>query len=89
MNSYRLQDNRIWSLTISGFRMFDYDIYVTFRLVVGLVVVLFYICAVYPYSGTGPLWPKTYSYETLPCRKYWWLNILMLNNYIETENIVS
>ncbi|KAJ0173684.1 hypothetical protein K1T71_010833 [Dendrolimus kikuchii] len=57
------------------------------RLVVALAIVLFYICAAYQYSGTGPLWPKSYSYETLPCRKYWWLNILMLNNYIETENI--
>ncbi|XP_063896016.1 nose resistant to fluoxetine protein 6 [Helicoverpa armigera] len=57
------------------------------RLVVAFAVVIFYVCAVYPYTGTGPLWHKAVSHETEQCRKNWWLNLLMLHNYIDTENI--
>lgn len=57
------------------------------RLTVALAVVVFYVCAVFPYTGSGPLWHRAVTQETDQCRKNWWLNLLMLNNYIDTENI--
>ncbi|KAJ0173683.1 hypothetical protein K1T71_010832 [Dendrolimus kikuchii] len=57
------------------------------RLVVALAVVVFYMCAVFPYTGSGPLWQRAVTQESDHCRKNWWLNILMVNNYINTENI--
>ncbi|CAH1637684.1 unnamed protein product [Spodoptera littoralis] len=57
------------------------------RLVVALAVVIFYICAVHPYTGTGPLWNRAIASDTTHCRKNWWLNLLMVNNYIDPENL--
>ncbi|XP_031769607.2 nose resistant to fluoxetine protein 6-like [Galleria mellonella] len=57
------------------------------RLSVGFAVVIFYLCAVYPYTGSGPLWNRIIAGETENCRQNWWLNLLMLNNYIDSEHI--
>lgn len=56
---------------------------------VAFAVVIFYVCAVFPYTGTGPLWNRAVAHDTEQCRKNWWLNLLMVSNYIDTENIVS
>jgi hypothetical protein len=39
--------------------------------------------------GSGPLWNRYLDMEKGTCRQNWWLNILMLSNYINTEKIVS
>ncbi|XP_022818098.1 uncharacterized protein LOC111350683 isoform X2 [Spodoptera litura] len=66
----------------------EYDaLFYAFLLVVALAVVIFYICAVHPYTGTGPLWNRAIAYDTTHCRKNWWLNLLMVNNYIDPENL--
>ncbi|XP_026735251.1 nose resistant to fluoxetine protein 6-like [Trichoplusia ni] len=57
------------------------------RLMVAFAVVIFYVCAVFPYTGTGPLWNRAVAHDTEQCRKNWWLNLLMVSNYIDTENI--
>ncbi|KAI8425149.1 hypothetical protein MSG28_006980 [Choristoneura fumiferana] len=57
------------------------------RLVVAFAVMVFFVCAVYPYTGSGPLWPRGIAADTDQCRKNWWLSLLMLNNYIDSENI--
>lgn len=62
---------------------------IVFRLVVALAVVVFYTSSVFPYTGSGPLWKRISSEETDMCRRNWWLNILMVNNYVDTEHIVS
>ncbi|XP_028176246.1 nose resistant to fluoxetine protein 6-like [Ostrinia furnacalis] len=56
------------------------------RLVVALAVVVFYVCAIFPLTGSGPLWERFVAGETDACRTNWWLNILMLSNYINTDN---
>ncbi|GFW80213.1 nose resistant to fluoxetine protein 6 [Trichonephila clavipes] len=34
----------------------------------------------FTYTGSGPLWP---TYDTNPvCRKYWWWDLLYINNYL-------
>ncbi|CAH0594185.1 unnamed protein product [Chrysodeixis includens] len=57
------------------------------RLMVAFAVVIFYVCAVFPYTGTGPLWNRAVAHDTEQCRKNWWLNLLMVSNYVDTENI--
>ncbi|XP_038206835.1 nose resistant to fluoxetine protein 6-like isoform X2 [Zerene cesonia] len=57
------------------------------RLAVAYAVTIFYICSVYPYSGSGPLWKKAISQDTDQCRKNWWASLLMISNYFDTENI--
>ncbi|XP_039757818.1 nose resistant to fluoxetine protein 6-like [Pararge aegeria] len=57
------------------------------RLVVTYAVVIFYICAIYPYIGSGPLWNRAIAEDTKPCRENWWLNLLMISNYVNSENM--
>ncbi|XP_026315153.1 nose resistant to fluoxetine protein 6-like [Hyposmocoma kahamanoa] len=57
------------------------------RLSVAFAVVIFCYCAIFPYLGSGPLWNRVVAGETDPCRKNWWLNLLMLSNYVDSENI--
>ncbi|XP_047994520.1 O-acyltransferase like protein-like [Leguminivora glycinivorella] len=57
------------------------------RLVPAFAIVVFFVSAVFPYMGSGPMWPKVVDLETAYCRKNWWLSLLMLNNYIDSEHI--
>ncbi|KAJ2953227.1 hypothetical protein O0L34_g806 [Tuta absoluta] len=57
------------------------------RLSVAFAVVIFFYVAVYPYIGSGPLWNRSIAGEMEPCRKNWWLSLLMLNNYVNSDNI--
>nr|XP_026489704.1 nose resistant to fluoxetine protein 6-like [Vanessa tameamea] len=67
--------------------LFDFIIKRYVRLVVAYAVVIFYVCAIFPYTGSGPLWHRAIAADTEPCRKNWWLNLLMLSNYIDSQNI--
>ncbi|XP_030026901.2 nose resistant to fluoxetine protein 6 [Manduca sexta] len=57
------------------------------RLIVAYAIVIFFISAIYPYTGSGPLWNRAVAHDTDQCRKNWWLNLLMVSNYVDTENI--
>ncbi|XP_023940019.2 nose resistant to fluoxetine protein 6-like isoform X2 [Bicyclus anynana] len=57
------------------------------RLIVTYAVVIFYICAVFPHTGSGPLWNRAIAEDTKPCRENWWLNLLMVSNYINSQNM--
>ncbi|XP_013135816.1 PREDICTED: nose resistant to fluoxetine protein 6-like [Papilio polytes] len=57
------------------------------RLAVAYAYLIFYVCSVYPFTGSGPLWSRAVALDTDQCRKNWWLSLLMLNNYIDSENI--
>ncbi|KAI8425145.1 hypothetical protein MSG28_006980 [Choristoneura fumiferana] len=59
----------------------------SFTIYVEKILMVFFVCAVYPYTGSGPLWPRGIAADTDQCRKNWWLSLLMLNNYIDSENI--
>ncbi|GBP04082.1 Nose resistant to fluoxetine protein 6 [Eumeta japonica] len=56
------------------------------RLAVGLGVVIFFMSGPFALLGSGPLWTRIVDAEMNSCRKNWWLGLLMLNNYIDTEN---
>lgn len=49
---------------------------------------LFYATIFYK-LGSGPLWNKIIGSEKGYCEQNWWTNILLLNNYINVENLVS
>ncbi|CAG9565404.1 unnamed protein product [Danaus chrysippus] len=57
------------------------------RIIVAYAIVIFYICSVYPYTGSGPLWPRFVAAESGTCRRNWWLNLIMLSNYLDTHNM--
>ncbi|KOB52163.1 Uncharacterized protein OBRU01_26410, partial [Operophtera brumata] len=63
------------------------EVFYGIKLVVALAVVVFYTSAVFPHTGSGPLWIRVKAAETGACLKNWWLNLLMLSNYVDTENI--
>lgn len=42
-----------------------------------------------PKLGSGPLWDERMLTEQQRCRNSWWLNVLYINNYVGTEEIVS
>ncbi|XP_063898323.1 nose resistant to fluoxetine protein 6-like [Helicoverpa armigera] len=58
-----------------------------FRLTASFAVIIFYVAAVSIYTGDGPVWQKFASREQQACSDNWWLGLLMLNNYINSENI--
>ncbi|CAH1642389.1 unnamed protein product [Spodoptera littoralis] len=58
-----------------------------FRLTASYAVVIFYVSSVAIYTGAGPLWQKFAGREQQACEKNWWLNLLMLNNYVNSDNI--
>ncbi|RVE47464.1 hypothetical protein evm_007875 [Chilo suppressalis] len=57
------------------------------RLVVGLAAVIFFMAAVIEHTGSGPLWNRFIDVEADTCRENWWLNLLMLSNYINVNNM--
>ncbi|GIX85767.1 nose resistant to fluoxetine protein 6 [Caerostris extrusa] len=48
------------------------------------LVVLLFTCLIYP-IGYGPLWYDTISKFVEPCHKYWWRNLLFINNLYSSE----
>lgn len=42
-----------------------------------------------PRLGSGPLWQARMGLEQERCRRSWWLNVLYVNNYVGTDDIVS
>ncbi|XP_052131145.1 nose resistant to fluoxetine protein 6-like [Frankliniella occidentalis] len=45
------------------------------------IVVLFH-CTALPEMGAGPLWVEVAQPMAESCRKWWWSNLLFLNNYV-------
>ncbi|CAG9789249.1 unnamed protein product [Diatraea saccharalis] len=57
------------------------------RLVIGLAVVVFFMAAAFDHTGSGPLWNRFSDDEVAACRDNWWLNLLMLSNYIKSGHM--
>uniref|UniRef100_A0A2A4JJD7 Nose resistant-to-fluoxetine protein N-terminal domain-containing protein n=1 Tax=Heliothis virescens TaxID=7102 RepID=A0A2A4JJD7_HELVI len=58
-----------------------------FRLTASFAVIIFYMAAVSIYTGDGPVWHRFASKEQKACSDNWWLGLLMLNNYVNSDNI--
>jgi len=50
--------------------------------------VLMIFATLLPYFGDGPLWQFS-SLTNTNCKKYWWTNILYVNNLVDVDKMVS
>ncbi|XP_049877913.1 nose resistant to fluoxetine protein 6-like [Pectinophora gossypiella] len=57
------------------------------RLAVAFAIMIFFYAAWYPYMGSGPVWNRSIVAESDPCKKNWWLSLLMVSNYVDSENM--
>ncbi|KAJ2944506.1 hypothetical protein O0L34_g3851 [Tuta absoluta] len=57
------------------------------RLIGPMALLVFYLVSVSLYAGSGPIWPRLMGVEQHMCAKNWWLSLLMLNNYIRSEEM--
>lgn len=57
------------------------------RLIGSFSVLLFYTLAVSEYTGDGPLWKRIIGREQKACEKSWLVGLLMLGNYVDSDNI--
>ena len=44
---------------------------------------------IFPMLSSGPLWHETVDPVANSCYKTWWINLLYINNFVDTENLVS
>ncbi|KAJ5067984.1 o-acyltransferase [Anaeramoeba ignava] len=54
------------------------------RLAPTFVFVLFFSYTLAPYLGYGPVWELTRNWLQKNCEKYWWTNMLLINNFHPT-----
>ena len=47
------------------------------------------LAIVFPLLSSGPLWRETVDPVSRPCYESWWANLLYVNNFIQTEKLVS
>ncbi len=48
---------------------------------------ILFISNIFPLLGSGPQWKLVESSTSEQCRKYWWRNLLFMQNYFGTNNI--
>lgn len=58
------------------------------RLTPAFLVVIGFYCTWMVKTGSGPLWKKRLFNERDRCLKSWWANLLYINNYVSTDNLV-
>ncbi|XP_065216089.1 nose resistant to fluoxetine protein 6-like [Planococcus citri] len=55
------------------------------RLMPVFAIVIAYVVFVLPYTSDGPIWNARVMLEAENCRKNWWLDILLLNNFYNVD----
>ncbi|XP_077288801.1 uncharacterized protein LOC143913086 [Arctopsyche grandis] len=53
------------------------------RLTPVYAVVLGFLCTLYDYMGSGPLWQDNIVIEADACRQLWWTHFIYINNYLD------
>lgn len=51
-------------------------------------IIIAYVAFVLPYTSDGPIWNARIMLEAENCRKNWWLDILLLNNFYNVDEQV-
>ncbi|XP_036318117.1 nose resistant to fluoxetine protein 6-like [Rhagoletis pomonella] len=59
------------------------------RLTPAYMAIIGFYMTWFPSIGSGPLWPERIRREQERCQASWWLNILYVNNYFNTDKFVS
>ncbi|XP_026323619.1 nose resistant to fluoxetine protein 6-like [Hyposmocoma kahamanoa] len=57
------------------------------RLIPSIAIVVFYLSSVSIHAGSGPIWNRLAGHEARMCQKNGWLNLLLLNNYINSDEM--
>lgn len=52
------------------------------------MMILAFFVLVFPYIDDGPLWKTIVWREVERCQENWWTNLLVINNYVNTEKMV-
>lgn len=65
------------------------SVYLIFRVTPAYVVVILFYMTWFPKIGEGPLWDDRLMLEKERCMASWWTNILYINNYVNTDQMVS
>lgn len=68
------------------FNCFNFYLY---RLTPVYAVIIFFFATLQYKMGSGPLWEAFIGTDKSNCQKTWWLSLLYLNNYVETDKMVS
>jgi hypothetical protein len=50
------------------------------------MLVMMVFLTLYPYLGSGPMWPKEAEKDS--CRDTWWYNLLYINNFVTATDEV-
>lgn len=61
---------------------------ICFRILPTYITVIVIFALFLPYMGDGPLWKLIIYPEAEYCRKNWWTNLLFINNYVNSEEMV-
>ncbi|VVC34920.1 Nose resistant-to-fluoxetine protein, N-terminal,Acyltransferase 3 [Cinara cedri] len=56
-----------------------------FRLTPVYAVIIFFFATLQYKMGSGPLWEAFIGTDKKNCQQTWWINLLYLNNYVETD----
>lgn len=59
-----------------------------FRILPTYIAVILIFAFILPYMGDGPLWKMIVYPEAEFCRKNWWTNLLFINNYVNSNEMV-
>lgn len=62
--------------------------YLIFRIYPMYITVIVIFAFILPYMGDGPLWKLIVYPEAEFCRKNWWTNLLFINNYVYSNEMV-
>lgn len=52
-------------------------------------IIIAYVTHVLPYTSDGPIWNARIGIEVENCKKNWWLDLLLLNNFINADEQVN
>lgn len=58
-----------------------------FRIMPPLAAAMIYMTFILPHLGSGPQWNMLITYQADLCKKTWWRNFLMIQNWFGFENI--
>lgn len=59
-----------------------------FRILPTYVTIITIFALFLPYMGDGPLWKHIIYPEAEFCQKNWWTNLLFINNYVNSYEMV-
>ena len=68
--------------------MFFCRLFALFRVMPGLMLTLMFYTTTYRYLAEGPMFPANIS-DGDNCRLNWWVDLLMVQNLVRTEHLVS